>query len=90
MAEVAQRPGRGITVLDELLGYLLRAVDDDEHRRVAQRLDADREARRQLESLRLLLTPLEAFRVELEAPPGLAVRTCLLVLETSDVPPNAV
>jgi len=77
-------------MLDELLGYLLRAVDDDEHRRVAQRLEADREARRQLESLRLLLSPLETCRGDLEAPSGLAVRTCLLVLETSDVPPETV
>ena len=78
-------------MLDELLGYLLWAVDDEEHRRVAQRVEANRETRgRQLESLRDLLAPLEACRGDIEAPPGLAVRTCVFVLETSDVPPETV
>ncbi|HEV3006020.1 MAG TPA: hypothetical protein VGX78_16245 [Pirellulales bacterium] len=68
-------------MLDELIGYLLEALDVDERHRLAERLEFDREARRQLESLRPLLHPLEACRTEIDAPAGLAVRTCVLVLQ---------
>ncbi|HEV3024580.1 MAG TPA: hypothetical protein VGX76_19025 [Pirellulales bacterium] len=68
-------------MLGELIGYLLEALDGDEHRRVAQRLESDREARRQLECLRRLLVPLEACGKNIEAPAGLAVRTCVLMLQ---------
>jgi prepilin-type processing-associated H-X9-DG protein len=66
---------------EQLLGYLLGALDCSEHEEVEHRLAVDREWQRELESLQGCLQPLEATRQETEPPPGLAERTCATVAE---------
>jgi hypothetical protein len=66
---------------DKLLGYLLGALEIDETLLVEQSLAQDAEARSQLEILRLALSPLETVRCDVEAPAGLAIRTCQCIRE---------
>jgi hypothetical protein len=70
MAEKAQ---------EQLLGYLLDALEDDERRQVQQDLANNPELRTQLETLRAVLAPMEATREPVDPPPGLARRTCQAV-----------
>jgi prepilin-type processing-associated H-X9-DG protein len=60
---------------ENLLGYLLNALDPDEHRAVEAYLEANPAAREQLEGLRRGLEPLALDLDSPEPPPGLAVRT---------------
>jgi hypothetical protein len=64
---------------DELLGYVLRALDRDEHQRVEEYLREQPAAQRALEALRSGLAPLAADNDPLSPPSGLAQRTCRLV-----------
>lgn len=69
---------------EELLGYLLGALEPDEHRAIETQLRDCPELRDELETLRATLLPLEASAgtqsPELcEPPPGLAERTCQYV-----------
>jgi hypothetical protein len=64
---------------EELLGYLLHALDADEHRRVSEHVVSDGEALRRLELLRRILVPLKAYEGDFEAPTGLSACTCALV-----------
>jgi hypothetical protein len=61
---------------EQLLGYLLDALEDDERQQLHNDLARDPQLRQQLESLRAVLGPMEPGREPLEAPPGLARRTC--------------
>ncbi|MBI3461514.1 MAG: hypothetical protein HY000_00415 [Planctomycetes bacterium] len=61
---------------DKLVEYLLGSLEIEETVRVDQALRIDFEIKSQLELLRLALAPLEAFRKEVDAPDGLASRTC--------------
>ena len=61
---------------DELLGYLLGALDDEEQKLVEEYLAAVVDARLSLEILRRGLDPLEADNGHLDPPDGLARRTC--------------
>lgn len=67
---------------DELVGYLLHAIDEPEARRVEAAL-ADPEKgpdlRRDLERLRAATLPLDRDREPFAAPPGLATRTLAFV-----------
>lgn len=67
---------------EHLLGFLLGALDDDEHRQVEQSLHADPRLRAELDHLKRSLEPLELDREHHEPPPGLARRTCCRVVET--------
>ncbi len=60
---------------EHLVGYLLNALEPDEHRAVAAYLDANPAARDRLDTLRHVLEPLAADRAEMEPPPDLVVRT---------------
>ncbi|MHB8900092.1 MAG: hypothetical protein ACYC6Y_15190 [Thermoguttaceae bacterium] len=65
----------------QLLGYLLDALEDEERRQVQQDLANNSDLRQQLEALRALLAPMEAFREPIDPPLGLAARTCRCVAE---------
>ena len=64
---------------DELIGYLLGALNGEEQTLVEKYLAVEAEARSKLEILRRGLEPLEADGGHLDPPEGLAVRTCQLV-----------
>src|SRR5437899_9172807 len=66
---------------DNLVGYLLGALDGDTHRAVDDYLRSDPDACRKLDRLRRALEPLEADRDDVAPPPGLAVRTLARVAE---------
>lgn len=61
---------------DKLIGYLLGALEVGEATHVEQLLAADTDVRQQLEILRMGLVPFDGDREDVEAPAGLAVRTC--------------
>jgi hypothetical protein len=64
----------------ELLGYLLGALDDSETESLEARLQADPELRRALALVRRQLKPLQAAEDDCHPPPGLARRTCEYVM----------
>lgn len=64
---------------EQLIGYLLDALEDDERQQFQQELADDPELRRQLESLRAVLAPMEPSREPTDPPPGLARRACQAV-----------
>ncbi len=59
---------------ENLVGYLLQALDPDTNQKVEADLEANPEARRRLELLRGMVEPLAADREPPEPPPGLWVR----------------
>jgi hypothetical protein len=61
---------------EHLVGYLLGVLDDAEQVQVRERLDDDPQLRQDLERIRSRLQPLEATKVDVDPPPGLARRTC--------------
>jgi prepilin-type processing-associated H-X9-DG protein len=64
---------------EQLLGYLLDALEDDERQQIQQDLANDPQLRGQLETLRAVLAPMESSRELFDPPPGLARRTCRYV-----------
>ena len=60
---------------ENLVGYLLNALDPETERSVETYLRGSAEAQRKLKALRQALEPLEADREEIEAPAGLRMRT---------------
>src|SRR5262245_13355380 len=64
-----------MTMNEQLIGYLLNALDPDDHRRTEQYLADNADARRQLDVLRRALSPLECDRAQPMPPPGLVERT---------------
>ncbi|MCG8586345.1 MAG: hypothetical protein MI757_16680, partial [Pirellulales bacterium] len=64
---------------EQLLGYLLGALEPDEQREVEQSLSDDPLLRYQLEELRAELEPLEAGLRDYDPPLALAARTCEMV-----------
>jgi hypothetical protein len=78
---------------NELLGYLLGALETDEQARVENGISNDRGLRRDFELLRRSLAPLEADSQQFEPPRGLAQRTVDFVflqvaLQTPGPAPN--
>lgn len=63
---------------EDLLGYLLNAVEPAQRRRIAARLKADPHLRRKLESLRSQLSA-GSHEAQFDPPPGLREQTCNLV-----------
>ncbi len=61
---------------EQLLGYLLDALEDDERRQIQDDLSKDPQLRQQLETLRVVLAPMELSREPIDPPRGLAHRTC--------------
>ncbi|MCA9222085.1 MAG: hypothetical protein KDA71_17270 [Planctomycetales bacterium] len=81
---------------EDLLGFLLGALDATERQRIERKLEADPQLREQLEEIRRKLDPLESIRDdedawENEPPFGLADRTCDFVSGFQDeaIPRNA-
>jgi prepilin-type processing-associated H-X9-DG protein len=68
---------------EDLVGYLLNALEPEEERRVEAHLEARPEARVRLEALRRALAPLRADADEFEPPAGLAERTLARVAATA-------
>lgn len=66
---------------EQLLGYLLGALDAHEHAEVERQLKGDPRLCDELESLAASLEPLESCRQEFEPGSGLAERTCDLISE---------
>ena len=68
---------------EQVLGYLLGALEDAEMEQVQSRLESDRAYRREFLALRGALARIEVaaegFTEEYEPSPGLAERTCALV-----------
>ncbi len=64
---------------EQLLGYLLDALEDDERQQLQQELANDPHLRKQLATLRAALQPMEPTREPVDPPPGLAQRTCRFV-----------
>ena len=63
-------------VQEQLLGYLIGALDDSERRRVERRLETDPQWQAELAAVRESLRPLRLARQTYSPPPGLAARTC--------------
>jgi len=61
---------------NELIGYLLGALDAAEQEAVDRHLESNVDARQQLEVLRRCLLILESGFANCEIPAGLAARTC--------------
>lgn len=74
-------------IREQLLGYLLGALDDVERLEVEQQLAANPDWNDELESLALSLEPLAETYEEFEPPAGLAERTCSLIAGRSTVTP---
>ncbi len=66
---------------EELVGYLLHCLDDNERSEVADRLERDPEARGRLEMFRSVLEPLAADRQPEASPPDLFYKTLARVAE---------
>lgn len=64
---------------DDLLGYLLGALEAEEQKRIEQYLESRPHARRHLEILRRGMEPLEGDDGHFDAPDGLAWRTCRFI-----------
>jgi len=61
---------------EDLLGYVLEALDDNEHEKLQNELKKDPRLQHDLERMRARLEPLINERLPLNPPPGLASRTC--------------
>jgi hypothetical protein len=82
---------------ENLVGYILNALDDDAQLAVERYLRTDPDAPRQVELLRRALAPLDADASPPELPPGLRYRTLALIAEhacrpaaATPVPPPAI
>lgn len=69
---------------EQLLGYVLGALDEDEHRHIDARLRREPHLRQNLKTVRSSLQPLQSTRRVYEPPTGLAERTCRMVLAEPD------
>lgn len=61
---------------DQLLGYVLGALEASEHERVEESLGSDARLREEMELAHKAIEPLKCDREHLEPPPGLAAMTC--------------
>ncbi len=68
---------------EQLLGYLLGALEDNEQAEIETILDGDAALRRELATLNRSLAPLDAARQEFSPPAGLATRTSAFVAESA-------
>ena len=68
---------------ENLLGYLLGALDGAEHDEIEEKVSRDSGLRDELAALEEKLAPLQAARWDYDPPDGLAQRTCQLVADRS-------
>jgi hypothetical protein len=78
------------SVREQVLGYLLGALEDAEMEQVQARLESDRAYRREFAGLRGVVAEIEAAGEEYEPPAGLAERTCALVFAQGKPSPRRV
>jgi prepilin-type processing-associated H-X9-DG protein len=76
-----RNPDMQSNVDENLLGYMLKALDPDSHREVEFLLATRPELRQRLEMFRHSLEPLEGDRDGFDPPPGLAIRALARVAE---------
>lgn len=69
----------------ELLGYLLEALEDSERESVEEQLRRDSKLRRQLGRMRRLIQPLQQTRRQYTPPADLVARTCQFVASHSEL-----
>ena len=74
---------------ENLLGYLLGALDGEEREDIQKRLEYDPQLREQLAELETQLIPLERERWQHEPPAGLAAATCKFVADAKVSPESA-
>ncbi|MHC4400427.1 MAG: hypothetical protein ACYTG0_12190 [Planctomycetota bacterium] len=74
---------------EQLLGYLLGALDDTERESVESELERNPELARELARVQERLHPLWAAQPDFAPPPRLAERTCELVASHTDPAPQA-
>ncbi len=74
-------------IREQLLGYLLGALDEDEREEIERHLESDVEWQNELESLATMLEPLAESHEEFEPPACLAEQTCSLVAEQALITP---
>jgi hypothetical protein len=67
---------------DDLIGYLLGALDPEEHEQIRRKVELDEELQRQVQVVDRSLRPLAMIRQGIEPPCGLAHRTCQLLAMT--------
>lgn len=72
-------------MVDNLLGYLLGALESNDIEEVVRALESNPDLGRQVELLRRALEPLELCPEPIEPPPNLAVRTWILVQQSAAV-----
>jgi hypothetical protein len=70
----------------QLLGYLLGALEDDERAVLEEQLHASVELRQQLATLRRQIGLLRQASCEFDPPPGLARRTCHFIAAFAEAP----
>ena len=66
---------------ENLVGYLMNALEADEHEQVDKYLEANPEARQQLDTLKRAIEPLEADKDSIDPPPLLAFQALALIAE---------
>ncbi len=71
---------------DDLLGYLLGALEPEQEREIEARLETDEQLRRELREHRKYLQPLGTDSSLIDAPRGLARRVCDTVADRRDTP----
>lgn len=70
-------------MVDNLLGYLLGALEAEDIEQVSLALQSDPQLQRQLELVRRALEPLECCSEAVDAPPDLAVRTWVVIRQNA-------
>jgi prepilin-type processing-associated H-X9-DG protein len=65
---------------DDLIGFVLGALDADEQASIQRRVEQDQELQRQVQWVERSLRPLAPLRTEVPPPVGLAARTCECLL----------
>ena len=74
---------------EQLIGYLLKAVEPEEHRQVEEQLQQDESLRRDMTVLKRSLHPLAADQNHHQPPPNLAERCCQYVYSRTEIMPVA-
>lgn len=69
---------------EQWLGYLLDALDEEEHEQVERQLEAEPELRQRLAALRARLGLPDREALRFAPPPGLAARTCRYVARQAE------
>ena len=72
-------------MIDDLLGYLLDALEPDDLNEVLRALESEPQLNRQLELLRRSFKPLGLRQEAIEAPPNLAERTWVVIRQSTIV-----